>query len=321
MTLRKPLLAGSWYPASADALRKAVESSFLSPAGPGSLPEPGAPATGAGRVIGIISPHAGLSFSGPVAAHGYHALASGGLPDVIVLVGSHGGFDGIVVQDAGKWESPLGASPVHETIARAVASSNGGFSSDPRDMRVMMDNTFELQLPFIHYLKGPAGIPLVPIAAGSRTWPAIERAAAALARVLSPYLAPGSTETIAIVGSTDLTHYGRFQFGFAPAHGQSSTDQNDWVRGNDARVLRMIQDLATVPTRDILEEAASHHNLCCPGAVALVLETVKQLATICKIQELGARVLKQATSYDVLPDRGGDFTAVGYASVAFRVNQ
>src|SRR5438309_249534 len=66
--LRPSPIAGRWYPAQAAALRQAVDG-YLDAA---ALPEDGAPP--AERIIGLLAPHAGLMYSGPVAAHAFRAL-------------------------------------------------------------------------------------------------------------------------------------------------------------------------------------------------------------------------------------------------------
>src|SRR4051794_15689157 len=84
MAIRAAAVAGTWYPGSAGALTREVDD-YL-----GAVT--GGPA---GRLHAIIAPHAGLMFSGPIAAHAYKTAAAGQF-DVAVLVGpSHFvGFEG-----------------------------------------------------------------------------------------------------------------------------------------------------------------------------------------------------------------------------------
>ena len=63
-TVREAAVAGSWYPGSAGAIAAEVDG-YLEAAGE---------VTVAGRQITLISPHAGLRYSGPVAAYGYGLL-------------------------------------------------------------------------------------------------------------------------------------------------------------------------------------------------------------------------------------------------------
>jgi AmmeMemoRadiSam system protein B len=313
--VRHAEFAGSWYPGRKDALERLIEASFLSPSGPGSLPKRGKPAGPGGSLVGIISPHAGFTYSGGVASNGYHAIAEDGVPDAVVLVAHHGGFDNIYLQDKGAWETPLGTSLVDGDVAGKIAAVAKEIRVDSHRVISLADNTFELQLPFIQYLSPDTKI--VPVAAGSRTYGKIKAAAGELATGLAPFFMKGSNKKVAIVASTDLTHYGMSHFGFAPADGKPAQEQNAWVRGNDSRVLRMIGAIDQQDTGNILAEALGHQNLCCPGAITLALETIKQLKVKCGFAGLHARLLKQATSFDVDPrGDGASFSAVGYASMA-----
>ncbi|MBP1606894.1 MAG: hypothetical protein H6Q08_2268, partial [Acidobacteria bacterium] len=58
--LRHAAVAGTWYPGDPGALVKELER-YLSPARPRSQR--------ASQLVAVIVPHAGLMYSGPVAAH------------------------------------------------------------------------------------------------------------------------------------------------------------------------------------------------------------------------------------------------------------
>ncbi|MEX2683594.1 MAG: AmmeMemoRadiSam system protein B [Candidatus Sigynarchaeota archaeon] len=313
--VRHAEFAGSWYPGRKDTLERMIETCFCSTFGPGSLPKRGKPAGPGGSLVGIMSPHAGYTYSGGVAANGYSAIAQDGIPDTVVLIAHHGGFDSIYLQDKGAWETPLGTSIVDADVASKIAAVAKEIRVDSHRVISLADNTFELQLPFIQYLSLDTSI--VPIAAGSRTYSKIKAAAGELAAGLASFFTKDASKKVVIVASTDLTHYGLLHFGFAPAHGKPAKDQNAWVRANDSRVLTMIEKLDQYDTADILAEALANQNLCCPGAITLAMETMKQLKVKCGFSGLNVRLLKQATSYDVEPrGEGAAFSAVGYASIA-----
>src|SRR5262249_13953531 len=89
--IRRAAVAGSWYPGNADALAAAVDRCLARTS-----------RDIAGDVVALIAPHAGLMYSGPVAAHAYRLLRDRRF-DVVVLVGpSHFvAFDGVAVVAAG----------------------------------------------------------------------------------------------------------------------------------------------------------------------------------------------------------------------------
>ncbi len=71
MHVRPAAVAGTWYPESADTLTEEVES-HLARADLERQPEPSPDA----ELLALIAPHAGLLYSGPVAAHAYRLLRS-----------------------------------------------------------------------------------------------------------------------------------------------------------------------------------------------------------------------------------------------------
>ena len=79
--IRRAAVAGSWYPGSPQALAAAVDR-YLADAQ--SLMD--TPRDVAGELVALVAPHAGLVYSGPVAAHAYRLLRDRRF-DVAVLVG------------------------------------------------------------------------------------------------------------------------------------------------------------------------------------------------------------------------------------------
>src|SRR4051812_49280167 len=100
-SIRPAAVAGTWYPGTRGALVRDVDG-YLAGVEEAALP--------GGAVDAIVAPHAGLMFSGPVAAFAYKAAAADGAYDAAVLVGpSHFvGFDGIALYPSGAFETPLG---------------------------------------------------------------------------------------------------------------------------------------------------------------------------------------------------------------------
>ena len=77
MTVRRAAVAGTWYPDPPTALRAAVDGHLAAAGDAPRAPD---------RLVALIAPHAGLMYSGPVAAHAYRLLRDRPL-DVAVLVG------------------------------------------------------------------------------------------------------------------------------------------------------------------------------------------------------------------------------------------
>ncbi len=192
--VRKAAVAGSWYPGTAPALTAAVDRHLAAAdrvAGPGLTP---------GDLVAIIAPHAGLMYSGPVAAHAYRLLRKRTF-DVAVLVGpSHFvGFNGVSIYPSGGFETPLGVVPIDADCAGAIvaASPRPAFIREHTAAHAR-EHSLEMQLPFLAHLA--PGLPIVPLVMGHQTAETARTLGDALAKALSGRRA-------LLVASTDLSHY------------------------------------------------------------------------------------------------------------------
>ena len=111
--MRYPAVAGQFYAGDAESLKKQVEECFMSHIGPGEVPSLNE--KGARTIKGIVSPHAGFMFSGPVAAHGFKALAEDGFPDVFIIIGPNHTGQGSGTGNKRRSRSEPGQFAVHET--------------------------------------------------------------------------------------------------------------------------------------------------------------------------------------------------------------
>jgi AmmeMemoRadiSam system protein B len=179
-------VAGSWYPADPAALAAEVDRYLTAATEPP-----------AGRTMALIAPHAGLMYSGPVAAYAYRALQTGRF-DAIVLVGpSHYmGFDGLSLSDAGAFATPSGPLSIAGDLARRIAAASDVVRVLPEAHT--REHSLEMQLPFLARLAPRT--PIVPLLMGYQTSDTVHACARALAAALE------STSTL-IVASTDLSHF------------------------------------------------------------------------------------------------------------------
>src|SRR5688572_25981255 len=125
--LRPPAVAGSWYPATATQLHSIVNRQLQHADVISSL----APDDDA-ELVGLIAPHAGLVYSGPVAAHAYRLLRNRTF-DLIVLVGpSHYvPFEGVSVWPTGAFDTPMGELRIAEDAASALMSASPHIEAFP----------------------------------------------------------------------------------------------------------------------------------------------------------------------------------------------
>jgi AmmeMemoRadiSam system protein B len=193
--VRPAAVAGSFYPRDADELAGLVDRSIAAAARIAAPP--------ARRLAGILVPHAGLAFSGVVAAAGWRAVPAAPRRTIVILGTNHraGWLDGLAVWPDGAWRTPLGDVEIDEDLALAIASA---------DRRVFVDraahrdeHSIEVQLPFLRVLDPTARI--VPIAASPGRGRAAAEVGAALGSVLRGARSSGADVVLAI--SSDMAHY------------------------------------------------------------------------------------------------------------------
>jgi AmmeMemoRadiSam system protein B len=186
--VRAAAVAGTWYPGSAQAINAEV-AGHLAAVPPGGVP---------GRLVALVSPHAGLRYSGPVAAFGY-ALLAGRRDLTCVLVGpSHRvAFDGGSVWARGSFETPLGRIPIDEELSALTLAGHPLITDVAGPHRT--EHSLEMQLPFLQHLV--ENLRIVPILMGSQTREEVEAVAAAIASAV------GARRDVLLVASSDLSHY------------------------------------------------------------------------------------------------------------------
>ena len=247
--------------------------------------------------IGGIVPHAGWTFSGAVAAKVIASLRPA-RPDAFVIFGAvhQWGVSEGAVYPAGAWNTPLGPVEIDSDLATLLLDACPDYLQPDADAH-SREHSIEVQVPMIKYLHPRARI--VPIA-----MPPSPNAAAAGAAVGAALAQSG--RRVAVLGSTDLTHYGR-NYDFAPWGGGEEALQK--MRQNDRRFI----DLALqFRAGEVVAEARANSNACGSGAAAAVIAAATALGAT------KATLVEYTTSHDVMrePPRTFDM-AVGYAGILF----
>jgi MEMO1 family protein len=265
-------VAGTWYPGTAPALAAAVDAYLARVGGP--------PADGklVGKLVALIAPHAGLMYSGPVAAHAYRLLQDRTF-DVAVLVGpSHFvGFDGVALCDDDGFETPFGVARLDADCAAGLLGSS---IIERRADVHRREHSLEMQLPFLQRVA--PDLPIVPLLMGFQT--------AATARALGDALAAALRNRRALlIASTDLSHY------------------------HDARMAALLDgvviDCVARLDADGLQRALDRE----PGHACGGGPTVAVMRAAAALGAAGAVVLNYADSGDVSGDKT---SVVGYMAAA-----
>ena len=285
--IRRPVVAGRFYPGDRAGCVEMIEE---------CLPEEPSPDLPEEIVAGLV-PHAGWVFSGGVAAKVFAAIKTQGAPETFVILSAmhRWGASRPAVYARGRWATPLGEVEVDEALAAAILKTGAGLLVESPEAH-SGEHSAEVQVPFIQYLFPEAKI--LPILVPP------EEDAVRSGEVIGQ-AADEAQRRIAIIGTTDLTHYGTSYYGFAPAGtGQQALE---WVRGNDERVINLILSMRA---EEIVAETAAHHNACGGGAIA---------GTVAAARTKGAdkgHLLEYTTSHHVMP-RGPATDFVGYAAIVF----
>ena len=265
--IKEPSVAGTFYPADKKALKESVEG-FLSRVEKRQKD---------GKLIALISPHAGYRFSGQVAAYGFSELKDSAIQKVIVIgAAHHAGYKGASVYTTGSFRTPLGEVPINERIAKKLLDDEADVRFYPE--AYAKEHSIEVQLPFLQTVL--KDFTIVPILIGSPTKKTFDH----LIEVLSDIF----DEKTLIIASTDLSHY----------HDYSTAKEMD------GKVISEIERLSVTDTAKLLQSGQSE--LCGMYPVMVTIEIARRAGA-----NYGM-LFKYANSGDVTNEKE---KVVGYASI------
>jgi AmmeMemoRadiSam system protein B len=187
MRIRKAVVAGQFYPGSADGLEEMF--SHFNATLEKALSDSALLQT---KTRAVVAPHAGYIYSGFTANVAYRLLARSGAATVVVIGPSHRvGFAGASVGDFEAYETPLGDLAADMGLADTIRHRYGfGFLPQAH-----AEHSTETQFPFIRrYLPNAR---MVEVVYG-------QESPATIAQMVAWLLARPDT---AVVISTDLSHF------------------------------------------------------------------------------------------------------------------
>ncbi len=280
MNIRRPCQAGTFYSGEATSLRKEIEGCFLNKLGPGEIPKISKNVLSS--LLGLVSPHAGYLYSGPIAAHSYHALASEGSPSCSIIIGpNHTGLgSGISIMDEGLWTTPLGEVKIDTEIARQICKNYDMVDVDEKAH--LYEHSIEVQLPFLQYLYGNKTL-FVPICMMMQDLKTSIELGEAIARSIA------NKNTI-VIASTDMTHY----------------EEGHIAEKKDKEAIDAILKLDEEELIKVIE--SENISMCGYGPVISLMACVKRL------HASKGTLISYKTSGHVTRDHS---SVVGYASLIF----
>ncbi|MBE0638537.1 MAG: AmmeMemoRadiSam system protein B [Bacteroidales bacterium] len=190
-TDRQPCVAGQFYPGNAGELNAELKKMFAL-----ALPRK------QGKILALVSPHAGYVFSGQVAATAYNQIEPGAKYDRIFLIGSshRTWFDGASVYNQGDYVTPLGKVRVDLELANQFIKTSDVFEFRPEAHT--KEHGLEVQLPFLQYHL-ESDFRIVPIIIATQSIATIQK----ISETLKPFFNPGNLFVI----SSDFSHYPAYE--------------------------------------------------------------------------------------------------------------
>jgi AmmeMemoRadiSam system protein B len=284
---RDPAVAGTFYPADPLRLGSLVDSLL---AGAAEVPRP--EGLVGSTILGLLVPHAGLAFSGAVAATSWRLVGELN-PTTIVLAGTdHQAWaGGVGVWTGGPWRTPLGQVQIDRQLAARIAELGPPFAAE--DSAHEAEHSLEVQLPLLKRACPSARI--VPLAVSPRLGNHAE-AGARLGWLLAHLRAAG--EPVLLIASSDLAHY-------PPANVCEAVDRE------------LLEPLLRLDGDALLELETRLVGSNLPGLVCGLCGIDPVRFSLAALREMGARtgyLLAAATSADAGGDRR---RTVGYAAAAF----
>lgn len=281
--LRKPAVAGMFYPDDSEELVKTIEDCFLHSFGPGKIPDIES-FEGNDYPVNVMVPHAGFQYSGTIAAHSYCELAKNGFPEVFIIIGpNHTGLGSEVsVFNKGEWITPLGNIQVDEEFADTLISFSDFASAD--FAAHMREHSIEVQLPFLQYFSNDFKI--VPVVLGSQTISTANDLATAILRAGEKL-----DKSYCVIASSDLSH----------SNTQEKANKVDGF---------VLEDIENMDEFKLLEEIIQYNiTMCGYGPVM----TTMILSKMC------GKNTSEILAYKTSGDISGDLSSVvGYASGIFK---
>ena len=264
--IREAAVAGQFYPAWPEELKETIE--YMTSREKAKT-----------DAVGVVSPHAGYIYSGPVAGAVFSRIK---FTDTFILIGPNhrGAGKPFSITTSGRWRTPLGEVEINTELAGAILKASGHLEEDTLAHRY--EHCLEVQVPFLQYFK--PGVKIVPIVlsiAHPDVYEEIGRA------VVKGFKETG--EEAVIVASSDMTHY----------------EPHEKAKAKDRLAIEAILNL---DSDELVRRIAKHDISMCGYAPVISLITAAK--------ELRARKA-ELVKYQTSGDSSGDYSSVvGYAGIS-----
>ena len=277
MEIRTPAVSGTFYPENEKKLKNLIHECFMHPIGPGKT----SPTDSDEKIYGVICPHAGFVYSGPVACHSFYSISASTSNLAIIVGPNHYGIgQNVAAMIDVSWKTPLGLVEVDSDSVLELREYLNILEID--SFSHSKEHSIEVQIPMLQEVFSDK-MKILPISLINQEHKTATLVGSAIAKI-------AQKKDALLIGSSDFTHY----------------EENGFAHRQDLALIDPILKLDVDEFYKILYERKV--TACGFGAIASIM-------TACK--ELGAtqgKLLKYATSGDVSGDKS---SVVGYASIIF----
>ena len=277
MEIRTPAVSGTFYPENEKKLKNLIHDCFMHPIGPGKT----FPIESNEKIYGVICPHAGFVYSGPVACHSFYSLSASSSKLAIIVGPNHYGIGQNTASMIDvSWKTPLGLVEVASDSVLELREHLDILEID--SFSHSKEHSIEVQIPILQEVFSDE-MKILPISLINQEQKTATLVGSAIAKI-------AQEKDALLIGSSDFTHY----------------EENEFAHRQDLALIDPILKLDIDEFYKILHERKV--TACGFGAIASIM-------TACK--ELGAtqgKLLKYATSGDISGDKS---SVVGYASIIF----
>lgn len=266
--IRNPVVSGQFYPGSPSELEAQIKE-FIDEQAPKE------------EVLGLISPHAGYIYSGPVAGAVISRIE---FKDTFVIMGpNHTGLgQPCSIMTEGTWKTPLGEVEIDAELAKKILEASPSLEED--HVAHLEEHSIEVQLPFLQYFK--KDVKIVPIALAHESGTTYKEIGKGIAEAIKDL-----NRQAVVMASSDMTHY----------EPQESANRKDNLA---------IEAIVELNEDELLKRVGEFHITMCGYAPTV------SLLSACK--ELGAR-RAELVRYQTSGDITGDYrSVVGYAGIIIK---
>lgn len=266
--VRNPVVAGQFYPGKPSSLEAQIKG-FIDE---GAAKE---------EAIGLVSPHAGYIYSGPVAGA---VISRVEFKDTFIIMGPNHTGKGkpLSIMSEGTWRTPLGDVEIDSELGKEILSTSIHLEED--HVAHLYEHSIEVQIPFLQYFK--RDIKIVPIVLAYSSGDTYKEIGGEIARAIKS-LGRG----VVIMASSDMTHY----------------EPHQSARRKDNLAIEAILEL----NEDELLRRVNEFGISMCGYAPT-------MALISAARELGARQA-ELVRYQTSGDTSGDYSGVvGYAGIVIK---